>query len=443
MHKRIVALAAAGGLVAQLCSGQLAHAQQEEPQRPNCRGKLDARAAVACAIARSPEIRRARADLKAVAGRRQSAGVLLPSLPEFDAEGARRTSQGPADPGRPAVWNWTLTLSQELEIGGQRSARIDRADAETRVLLKRAVVAEQTVAAEALLAYFDFGAARQHIILAQRSANVADQLSRMAAARSKEALISGVDADVVAAESVRIGNELFEANRRLDASAQLIKVLTGLNEAEPVAIGDELDTAPNFPATAASDPSQLINEALRLRSDIAATRLERDVLEAELRLIRRQRIPNPRVSGFVARDEINDRLVGVRLALPIPAPSPIWPSRAGEIAEAIGRIEAAQASTELLERRVELDVRSAWAADRARRAALVRYTPELIARAGTHLNNLAEAISSRQMSIRDALLAQRSLLDLLDGAIEARLELARAWIELRRAAGIDLTGGVR
>lgn len=440
MYTRIVIAIAASGLVAQ--SKHIAHAQQET-NSPSCPDRLDAPAVVACSLARSPEIRRARADLNALAGRRQAAGVLLPSLPEVEAEAARRTPQGAPDPARPAVWNWTVSLSQQLEIGGQRAARIERADAETRAQLKRVVVAEQTVAAEALLAYFDVAAARQRMEVAERGAKIADQLSTMAEERSKQSLISGVDADVVAAEGVRIGNVVYEATRRLEASEQLLNALVGRRPDAPVSIGDELDSPATFSYSKASGPGQLLNDALGLRADLAAAGLERAVLEAELRLIRRGRVPNPRISGFVARDEIDDRIVGVRLTMPIPAPSPLWPSRAGEIAEAIGRIEAAQGSVDLLQRRVELDVRAAWSTERARREAHARYRPALIARARTDLANLAEAISSRQMSIRDALLAQRSLIELLDGYIEARLELARAWVELRRAAGLDLTGGVR
>lgn len=442
MRRRSLVLAAASGMVVAFCLENIATAQDRGSSSDPCQGRLDARTAVACAIARSPEIRRARADLRALAGRRQSAEVWLPRLPDLEVEGSRRTPQDASGAARPPAWNWAVTLSQELELGGQRGARIQRADAEMRAQLKRVVAAEQVVAAEALIAYFEAAASRQRLALTERTSRIAEHLSTLAEARAKESLISGVDADVVQAEALRVGNARFEATRRSEAAAQLLNALTGRDPDAALALGDEIDAVATFPK-APEDPRQLLNEAFDLRADLGATELERVVLEAELRLIRRERIPNPRLSGFIARDEINDRLLGLRVAIPLPLPSPVWPSRAGEIAEAIARIEAAQSSSDLLRRRVEIEVRAAWSAETARRSALARYTPELLARAGTDLTNLAEAISSRQLGMRDALLAQRSLVELLDAFIDARLEYARSWLDVRRSAGIDLTGGVK
>jgi outer membrane protein, heavy metal efflux system len=184
-------------------------------------------------------------------------------------------------------------------------------------------------------------------------------------------------------------------------------------------------------------PAALEEQALRLRGEVAATDAERRVLENRLTLVRRERIPNLTVSAFAERGEINDRILGVGLSIPVPLPAPVGRTRAGEIAETIAAIRAAESSLELVRRRVRLEVARAAAAYKARAEAAGLFEGDLLTRARTDLQSLGEAISSRQLSLREALIAQRSLIELLQADIDLRLARALAWIELMRVAGIS------
>ena len=86
------------------------------------------------------------------------------------------------------------------------------------------------------------------------------------------------------------------------------------------------------------------DQALRLRGEVAAAEMERQVLERRLALVRRERVPNPTLSAFGERGEINDRILGVGLSIPIPLPAPVGRTRAGEIAETMAQIRAAESS---------------------------------------------------------------------------------------------------
>ncbi|HVV48652.1 MAG TPA: hypothetical protein VHO06_03250, partial [Polyangia bacterium] len=61
------------------------------------------------------------------------------------------------------------------------------------------------------------------------------------------------------------------------------------------------------------------------------------------------------------------------------------------------------------------------------------------------LMSLREAVKARQLPLREGLLWQRSLIDLLQQDIDTRLAHALAWVELRRVVGLQLTptGGER
>jgi len=409
-----------------------------------CIGPLDEAVVVRCALAASPEVRSARAELDAANGRRATAGIVLPSNPTLGGTLARRTTPAPDSVSVP---NWSVTLSQELEIAGQRGARVDAADAEVSARTRAVAVAEQEVMAGALAAFYEALAAQESVRFAAELADGAKTLVTYAEARAKEELIAGVEADVARAEAVRIGLVRVDAERKLTQARAALAVLLDIEPptlrlpgalpptAIPEAMGRRLAASDNAP--------QLEEEALRLRGEVAAAEMERQVLERRLALVRRGRIPNPTVSAFVAREEINDRVVGLGLSIPIPLPEPLGRTRSGEIAEAIGQLRAAEVSVNLVRRRVRLEVSRAVAAFTARQSAADLIAPDLITRAHADLSSLREAVKARQLPLREGLLWQRSLIDLLQADIDARLAQALAWVELRRVVGLRLgpTGG--
>ena len=397
---------------------------------PGCAGPLDAEAVVRCALSASPEVREARAQVAAAEGRRTTADVLLPNNPTLSGTVSNRRRPPPEEA---SVLNWSVVLSQELQIAGQRGARVDVADADVVARNRRLGVAEQEVAAGALAAYFEAVAAEETYRFAAALADTAQALATYAEGRAKEAVLAGIEADVARAEATRIALVRFEAERRVtDARA----VLGALLDVMPqnLKLADGLPPAPrvNLPT------GSLEEQALRLRGEVAAAEMERQVLERRLVLVRRERIPNPTISAFAEKGEINDRILGIGLSFPLPLPSPLGQTRAGQIAENVAQIRAAEASEELVRRRVRVEVARAQSAFKARQGAAALFTPDLLTRARADLGGLREALASRQLSLREGLQWQRSLIELLQADIEARLGRALAWVDLRRVVGIPL-----
>jgi len=400
-------------------------------------GPLNADAVVRRALAASPEVREARDRLAALAGRRATAGVWLPSNPTVSATLATRRRQAP-DPA--SALNWNVMLSQELELAGQRGARVATVDAEAAAQARRVGVAEQEIAAGALTAYYEAIAAREGLLIAADLAQTAQALAAFAEGRAKEALVAGIEADVARAEATRIGLARFEAERRLTDSRSALAILLDVDvDADPLTLPDVLPTGTPAPL----DSGSLEDQALRLRGELAAAQMESKVLEGRLALVRRERIPNLTVSAFAERGEIDDRILGIGLSVPLPLPAPVGRTRAGEIAETLAQLRAAQSSTELVRRRVRLEVARARAALRARQGAAGLFDGTLLARARADLASLREAISARQLPLREGLQWQRSLIELLQADIGARLGRTLAWVDLRRVVGLPLVAAAQ
>lgn len=424
------------------CAGARAAFAQNQPvdfgptgraPAAECIRLLDPDAVVRCALAASPEVRVARAQVDAAAGRTTSAAALLPSNPVVSGSVASRRRPAP-DPV--TVLNWNLTLSQELEIGGQRGARVDAAQAEVTALARRVGVAEQEVAAGALAVYYEAVAAQEAVRFATELVQTSQALAAYAEGRAKEAVLAGVEADVARAEATRIGLVAFEAERRLAQARAALAVLIDV-DASRVALPDRL----SVPASLELPAGGLEDQALRLRGEVAAAEMERRVLEHRLALVRRERVPNLTLSAFAERGEIDDRILGVGLSVPIPLPAPVGRTRAGEIAETLAQIRAAEASAELVRRRVRVEVARATAALRAREGAAVLFAGDLLKRARADLASVREAISSRQLPLREGLQWQRTFIELLQADIEVRLASALAWVDVRRVAGMPLASG--
>jgi len=436
-------LGAAAIAVACVCArSRVVHAEDNPPGRSatsnaRCADARDAATVVACALAASPEVAEARALVDAAAGRRETAAVVLPSNPTL--AGTIATRRRPDEPQ--SVPNWSVSLAQEIEIGGQRAARIEVALAERDARESRLRVATQEVAAGALTAYYEAIAAREALTLTTELASTARSLAEHAEARAHEELIAGVEADVARAEATRVGVVRFEAERHLAETVAVLALLLDLP-------GTHLTLPPALPASAplTGDAGYFTDQALRVRGEIAAAEAEQRALERRLVLVRRERISSPTISLFAERGEIRDHIFGVGLALPIPMPAPLGRTRAGEITEAIAQVRSAQSSRELARRRVLTEVARATTAYWAKVGEAALFAPDLMSRARADLTALRDALGTRRLTLREGLLWQRSLIELLSADIDARLAKLTAEVELRRVAGLPLgaaSGGGR
>ncbi len=406
-----------------------------------CTGPLGPAETVRCALHRSLDVRQAEQGLKVLTGRRVAAGTWLPGHPLFSLTLAeRRRLPDPSVPTGPAaVLNWHATLSQEIEVAGQRRARLDGIDAEAAAQVRRVAVAAREAAAAALSAYYELLGTREELHLAQQVGLCAQALSDQAAGRARQALLSPVDADVVRAEAVRIGQARFEAERRQAVAQEVFSRLLDLPGPQVQIVGT-LEDGVKVPEEAQGGEEALVARALLLRGEVAAAEMERKAFLSRVTVLRRERIPNLTLSVFGGQDEFSDRILGGGLSLPLPLPSPVGPGRAGEIAEALARAEQGRTSVEAVRRRVQKEVREALFTWRSRRAALSAFPEDLIPRLPEDLRAISRALSAGRLPVREALLSQRTLIELLQAHVQARVAHALARMVLWRAAGLPFEG---
>lgn len=413
-----------------------------------CEGPLNSAAAAQCAVANHPDLRAARLQLHALSLQRKSAAHILPSHPVASFSLAERrpfSSSGSPDPG--SVLNWYFTLSQEIEIAGQRGRRLAVVDAEVAAQLRRVAGLEQEIAATTLRAFSEALALREEVALATRAADVAAALGRYTAARAAQDLVPSIEADLAQAEAARwhlLRSEAEQGQRSAELILQLWLVPTDAANPSPgawpaIAMSGSLEDILPWDGTALpTDLTPRIAHALQTRADVEVARAEVSAKRAQADLLQRSRIPSITASFTAQNDGFGERVLGGGLSMPLPLPEPLAPSGSGSIAAARVAVEQAKTDVEKRERTITQEVQLAMAAVQAAQRALSQVPNELIARAQTDLWAIAEAIRGGRVSLREALLWQRGLLDLLQLHLRARREYALARIELQRASGLPL-----
>ncbi len=306
VHRSVVRIAS---IVLALVAPRIAAA--EDP--PRCAAITRANL-VPCALAANRAIQRERGELDVRDARVTSASPLLPSNPTLSGSLARR---GPSSPGTDAALNWTLTVSQELELAGQRGARVRAAESDALAQRFRVVSSEREAAAVAWLVYFEAAAAREELHLAEELERAVRATATAARARANQGLGAEVEADAVEATAIRTEQARVAAAGRVRSAEGVLALVTGSE-----------NSTPTKPANADLLPLTGIDADLRATTAHAtAGRVELLALDAEARgfsarasQYRRARVPNLTLSLFAQNDGYNERVFGFGLAFPIPLP---------------------------------------------------------------------------------------------------------------------------
>ena len=394
---------------------------------------------VRCALSASYAMQRARHGIEVQQARKRAVSPWLPSNPALALSGGHRKAMGSLSGGAQAT-NWYATLSQEVEIAGQRSARRDAAGAAASAQTYGSAGTAREVSAGAWRAYFEALAAREAVETALRLERAFAHISEAAQAAAARGLLSGVDADVAELTVVKLSHTRIEAQRRWDAALATLSSLLGRDPAGAASIGPSVEGELTPLTNASALSNELLNEAVEQRPELGEARAMRESYEHSATALRRARVPNLTFSVFAQRDGFDERVLGGGVSLPIPLPAPLGRTHAGEIAEQHALARQASAALDGSRRQVRLEVALAQQAFETAKAQAALYSADRLARAERGLTSIAAELGAGRLAVSSAVLAQQTLIDFLRAQIEAKLALCLSSVELARAAALPLEG---
>ncbi|MBL4683356.1 MAG: TolC family protein, partial [Nannocystaceae bacterium] len=332
-----------------------------------CDGPLTRQKVIACAQAASPRLEVDRRHIDAAAAQRETARVLLPANPVLSGSLSHRANRA----GATAI-NATGTLSQQIEIGGQRRRRMAVADAQVSEAKTTLASTRREVAAEALLAYYAVIAARTESEVVDRSLATARQLEEVARERANAGVAAPLDVELAAAERTRTEEQAILARGQVALASTRLAVVLGLEPGATPQVQGELVPM----AVEGGGPVSTADAARSSRPELATEQARRRTEQARIGLLRRSRLPNPSLSVFVQRDGFDERVIGGGISFPIPLPAPLGRVNKGKIATARSRMRESEARSSAIRRKVAMEATTAAHTYEARRAATAVYPPE-------------------------------------------------------------------
>ena len=276
-------------------------------------------------------------DIAMAEGRRQQAGAIPNPQASFEVDNAL----GSRDYRGLKSAETTLQLSQLIELGGKRDARVAAASADYDSTRWQRAAARLEILSETATAFVAVLGAQQRVQLLERQVAALDRLSPLLLRRVDAGASSPADVarTQVAIDLARIDRD--RARTALATARRDLALLMGQTSPDFTAVTG------NLARIAKPPPYQALLQAIESNPQLMRWTAVRAQKEAELLTARLKVVPDVQASvGWRHHRDTRDNAVRLGISVPIP----VWDRNQGairEAQEAIGKTEAERAVNKL------------------------------------------------------------------------------------------------
>ncbi len=382
--------------------------------------------AVATGLRNNPDLQAFRFEEEVATG--QVRRAKLPPLSNPVIEGGYSSQARPAGEPGGAFNNYRITLSQSVEIGGQRGLRInaatntlERSRLDIRDFERRLKADIKDGFAEALFL-------RDREALLQKYLRIQQELADLVSLKYEAGDVAALEVNLSQVEFARAQKDVIAASTEYRNSLVLLKRLIGLPHEAIITVEGELAAGlPPLPQR------ETLLARISGRPDIKAAQAEVSRLDVAERLVRREIIPNLTLSVFTGKTE-GENETGGALGISIP----LFDRKQGERIEARARLSRARIQESALTRTAQKEIDASYAAAAASFRELGIFRKAILERLTENLDLLQFAFKEGKISFYDVRVAQRETFDTRNAYLQALITAQRAFNALERATGGEL-----
>ena len=326
----------------------------------------------------------------------------------------------------------TVQISQPIELGGKRQARIALARSQADIARSELALRRRGLRADVIAAYYTVLVAQDSQGLAQELAGLAQRSVDVAARRVAAGKVSPIDETRARLGAVDAATELTRADAELEVARAQLGALVG---AAPAAIAvdgaaDALPELPPRPALLARAGGS--GAVARARSQLAAQ-------EAQAGVERAARVPDlTHTLGSQREDEPELRASGRSQAVfGVSVPLPLFDRNQGRLAAALRRTDKARDELAAAERAAGADLDAARTRYAAARTEAMLLQRDAIPQAHSAWTLTLTGFEAGKFGFLDVLDAQRSWFQARVRRAGALLAAWRAYADIERLAGAD------
>jgi len=315
------------------------------------------------------------------------------------------------------------TVSQPIELGGKRGARLADAAAAGSLASVDVATAEWAVTADVVETYIDALRARDVMATLLEQRQGVGELVDILAQRVREGLSAEADLRKFETEHTRLASQATRASIALQSALVLLSAT----------VGDELRSeqlvAPRVPESALTRVA-LVEADILNRADVrtAVARLER--AETLAALERARGVPDVTVTAGYKRTSGFDTAVAA-----VTVPIAFFDRNRVAIAHAAGDVSAARLDLQRVRQRALADAQVRWAAARDLSAQAARIEGDLVAPAAVVRTAARSAFIEGRGDVLQLVDAERVYGEASREALELRLDATLATIHARLALG--------
>jgi len=384
-------------------------------------GSLSLPEALSAAFAQNPELAAAGREIGIAEGERRQAGLIPNPELSWEVEDTRSETR-----------TTTVTLSQPLELGGKRGARIAVAGAGQTIAQLDLERQRNGLRADVVQAFHAALRAQTALELAQQSQALTERGLRVVQGRVTAGQSSPVEATRAQVQLAQAQAQVRRAASQRSVAYQALARLTG----SPVARFDRLLATDLSPGAAPAAEALLARVEQTAEWRLAAAQVERG--EASLGSEKAQRIPDLTVSlGSQYSREDRERVNVVGLSMPLP----LFDRNQGNVLVAARRADQARDLRNAVELRLRSETRSALSQWATAMQEVQAYDRTILPSAQQAVDTATRGFEMGKFAFLDVLDAQRTLIEARGLYLQALASATDARAQVERLYG-DLEGGL-
>ncbi len=375
---------------------------------------LTLESALQTAFANNPDLAAAQWEIGIAQGGRQQAGLIPNPVASWDAEDTRRNTR-----------TTTVKLSQTLELGGKRGARIDVATRVQDIAALTLELRRNTLRADVIDNYYSALRAQERLDLAKRSMALAERGLTVANGRVTAGKASPVEATRAQVQLSEIRLELNRAQVGLADAYRRLAASTG--SANPgFEVATQSPSTPRLPSAA-----QLLAR-LEQTAELRLAELQILHSEASVGLEKAQRIPDLDVSiGSQYDASVRERVNLVGVSMPIP----LFNRNQGNVLAASRRADQARDLRNAAELRLRTETGLALDLWQTANDEVRAFNQQILPAAQSAVDSATRGFEMGKFNFIDVLDAQRTLIAARTQYLAATAQATDAWVRIERIYG--------
>ena len=356
---------------------------------------------------------------------RIKASLLLPTNPKLESEiGTRETSSERST-------DYTIALSQEFEVFGQRHKRIRIAEKSIERVRFEVADVERNVIANVKSSFYEVLTSLEIVKLQSYVEDIFEKSLSATMERYKAGAISALELNSIKIKYGLAKQQLLAAKKDYQNRLLNLKLLLSKPRDEELNIDGKL-----YYEKLQINMEDILASAYETRPDLKAMEFEKERASLEILLRKAEKIPNPDLSGFFTREEDGATdIVGGGVSISIP----IWDRKQSELKKA--KIAKDVANINIKNRYLEIqkEVEAAYRSFMTAKEGIAIYTDEIMPHVDESLKLNKISYKEGKIGFIEFLTIQSDLIETQATYLNALLDYNNAIINLETVTGAKLS----